>query len=126
MVILSVLLAALSLAASPPAVAGPSARDIIIEVPPGSKGLLESDEPRIDALTEQSGLSDGRRYDCWVFGVEPGDDVTVSVSSDAFPPVVAILPEPVCDGRAALFFDQAGRASPGHASVTFNAPRRLG
>ena len=61
MVILSVLLAALSLAASPPAVAGPSARDIIIEVPPGSKGLLESDETRIDALTEQSGLSDGRR-----------------------------------------------------------------
>lgn len=123
MVFASVLLAALALAGSSPAAAGPSLRDIIIEVPRESKGLLRSDEPRDDALTTQSLLSDGRRYDCWVFGVEPGDDVTVSVNTNAFSPVVVILPEPVCDGRAALYIDQASGSSRLHASVTFNAPR---
>lgn len=84
--------------------------------------MLTSDEYRDDALTAQSLLSDGRRYDCWVFGVEPGDDVTISVNTPAFSPVVVILPEPVCDGRAALYVDQSSFSSLQHASVTFNAP----
>lgn len=119
----SVSLAALSVAGSSPAAAEPSHRDRVIHVPPESKGLLQSDLPRDDALTTQSLLSDGRRYDCWVFGVEPDDDVTVSVSSDMFSPAVVILPAPVCNGRAALYFDQASSSSFFHASVTFNAPR---
>jgi len=118
----AILLAALALAGASHGAAG-TRRDIIIEVPPEAKGLLRSDEPRDDALTAQSLLSDGRRYDCWVFGVEPGDDATVSVNTNAFSPVVVILPEPVCDGRTALYMDRASGSSRLHASVTFNAPR---
>ena len=117
-------LAALTLAGASHGAAGPPLRDIIIEVPPESKGLLRSGEFQDEALTTDSLLSDGRRYDCWVFGVEPGDDVTISVNTNAFRPAVAILPEPVCDGRSALYFDQASAStSLVHASVTFNAPR---
>src|SRR5690606_11158228 len=101
----------------------PVARDIIIRVPPEAKGRLRADEYRDDALTTDTLLSDGRRYDCWVSGVEPGDDVTISVSTAAFSPAVVILPEPVCNGRTALYVDQASFSSPLRASVTFNAPR---
>lgn len=94
-----------------------------VPVPPEAKGDLRSADYHDNALTEQSLLSDGRRYDCWVFGVEPGEDVTVSVNTPAFSPVVVILPEPVCNGRTALYVDQAAFSSPLHASVTFNAPR---
>lgn len=107
--------------------AGASASDAIAEsrvpVPAEAKGDLRSADYHDDALTAQSLLSDGRRYDCWVFGVEPGDDVTISVNTAAFSPVVVILPEPVCNGRTALYMDQASFSSPLHASVTFNAPQ---
>lgn len=93
-----------------------------VPVPAEAKGDLRSADYYDDALTAQSLLSDGRRYDCWVFGVEPGDDVTISVNTAAFSPVVVILPEPVCNGRMALYMDQASFSSLLHASVTFNAP----
>lgn len=100
----------------------PASAETRFPVPPEAKGVLGADEYRDDALTTESLLSDGRRYDCWVFGVEPGDDVTISVNTAAFSPVVVILPEPVCNGRTALYMDQASFSSLLHASVTFNAP----
>lgn len=118
----SVLLAALALAGTWPA-AEPSPCDIIIRVPPEAKGRLESHEPRDAALTSQSLMSDGRLYDCWVFGVEPGDDVTLTVETRAFRPAVAVLPTPVCDGRTPIYSDQASGAPLRQTSVTFNAQR---
>jgi hypothetical protein len=101
----------------------PVAADIILRIPPEARGELPANGYRDAALTPDSLLSDGRRYDCWVFGVEPGDDVTIAVNTPAFSPAVVILPEPVCNGRAALYMDQAAARSPLHAAVTFNAER---
>ncbi len=94
--------------------------DILFDVPPEARGRLDSHVARHGALSAApERLIDGRRADCWVFGLEPGDDAVVTVTSRDFAPVLEILPAPVCTGRAVLYSDADVANSPHTARVRF-------
>lgn len=101
----------------------PSPADLLLQVPAGAEGALTSGRTVEGTLTRDGLSSDGRPQDCWVLGIEPGDDVIVTAASPDFHPRLAILPEPVCTGRQPIYRnDGADRTAP-NARVAFNADR---
>ena len=106
------------------ATSAPAYADGPLDVPGEAKGALTYGAIVNDALTEDSWLSpgSGRYQDCWILSVEPGDDVLIVAESADFDEVLAILPGPVCAGRAPHYFLFNDAGLP-YSQMLFNADR---
>ena len=105
------------------AVGGPLAAENRLSVPADAAGVLRSHMTASTTLSPES-LREGDRYrDCWIFGIEPGDDAIVVATSAEFDPVIEILPGPVCSGRQALYVNDDAVPETRNARVIFNAGR---
>lgn len=107
----------------PPGVGGPLAAENRLSVPPDALGVLRSDMTAATTLSSESHREGDRYRDCWIFGIEPGDDAIVVAQSEAFDPVIEILPGPVCSGRHALYLNDDAAPGTRNAQVAFNAGR---
>lgn len=103
------------------AVGGPLAAENRLSVPADAMGVLRSNVTAATALSPESHRVGDRYRDCWIFGIEPGDDAIVIAASEEFDPVIEILPGSVCSGRQALYVNDDAAPGTRNAQVAFNA-----
>ena len=104
-------------------VGGSAATEDRLSVPADAMGVLRSNMTAASNLSSASHREGDRYRDCWIFGIEPGDDAIVIAASEEFDPVIEILPGPVCSGRHALYLNDDAAPGTRNAQVAFNADR---